>query len=388
MVQRICEIVRAHAGALREKKRLPRVCERALWDISTCRTAVRGGHVALCKLCGHKHPHFNSCRNRHCPQCQGDKEKKWVDGRVERSVPVGHHQVVFTLPSEFRPVSMQFPAVMYRLLFRANGETLNQLAATRLNAKIGFTSVLHTWSRDLSLHPHVHNLVTGGGLQEDAEGTLTWKEATRFLFPVSVMRRVYRAKFLEYLTDAHDAGEVRFDEDPVKSGKIFASQRRNVRSKSWVVHVDAPQDRPVQQALRYLGRYVYRVAISDSRVVATDPGHVTFRTRGGATCTLAPVEFVRRLTLHVLPSGFRKVRHYGLYAPANNHRRAKARELVSGVKEVEEAEPEVVVKPEEPRRCSRCGGLMVQVETVDWLISLTDREWHRQYESMLPWVDL
>jgi len=139
-----------------------------------------------------------------------------------------------------------------------------------------------------------------------------------------------------------------------------------------------------------MGRYVYRVAISDSRVVSTGPGHVTFRTRGDATCTLGPEEFVRRLTLHVLPSGFRKVRHYGLYAPANNLRRAKARELVSGVSEVE-SESEVVeesAKPEEPSKCSRCGGPMVKVETVDWLISLTDREWHRHYESMLPWVDL
>jgi hypothetical protein len=162
VVGRIAELVRAHGAEVRARWRLPGVCKKALWDIATCRTAVRGGHVAQCVDCGHAHPFFNSCRNRHCPQCQGDREKRWVDQRIERAVPVGHHQVVFTLPSELRPAAMSFPRTMHAMLFSASAETLHQLATTRLAAKLGFTSVLHTWSRDLSYHPHVHCLVSVG----------------------------------------------------------------------------------------------------------------------------------------------------------------------------------------------------------------------------------
>jgi hypothetical protein len=179
--------------------------QRTLRDIATCRTAVRGGHVELCAGCGYHHPLFNSCRNRHCPQCQGDKEKAWVETRLQRVVPVGHHQVVFTVPSELRAVTFRFPRVMHAIQFAAASQTLNQLAATRLRARIGFTAVLHTWGRNLSYHPHVHCLVTGGGLREQQDGT-RWVDASTFLFPVSVMRRMYRAKFLDRVDDAHRRG--------------------------------------------------------------------------------------------------------------------------------------------------------------------------------------
>ena len=385
-------MVRTHGDSVRQKWRLASVCERALWDISTCRTAVRGGHVEACAECGRTHRFFNSCRNRHCPQCQGDKAKQWVEARIQRCVPVGHHQVVFTLPSELRPIARQFPQVVYAMLFAASAETLHAVAETRLNAKIGFTSVLHTWSRDLSLHPHVHCLVTTGGLQV-SESSSQWvygKSTNRFLFPVSVLRRVFRAKMFDRLDDAHRLGLIQFDADPIRSGKKYATIKRALRSKSWVVRVDPPGDRPVQQALRYLGRYVYRVAIWDARVLSTGPSHVTFRTRGAGRCTLEPVEFVRRLMLHVLPSGFRKIRHYGLYAPSNAVRCAEARALFR-------VEPVVSEPPDEPTemeaaapspRCRHCGGPLVTMTVDDWLMTLDARQWHREIAANLPWEDL
>lgn len=391
MVARICQLVRTHGDSVRQKWRLASVCERTLWDLSTCRTAVRGGHVENCADCGRTHRFFNSCRNRHCPQCQADKARQWVETRIQRCVPVGHHQVVFTLPSELRPLARQFPEVVYGMLFSASAETLHAVAATRSDATIGFTSVLHTWNRDLSFHPHVHSLVTTGGFQGSESGN-RWvygKCTNRFLFPVSVLRRVFRAKMFDRLDTAHRQGIVQFDAHPSRSGRKYATLKRALRSKSWVVRVEPPGDRPVQQALRYLGRYVYRVAIWDARVLSTGPGHVTFRTRGEGRCTLKPVEFVRRLMLHVLPRGFRKIRHYGLYAPSNASRCAEARTLF-------ETKPSPLEPPEAPReaeaaprpRCRHCGGLLVRIEVDDWLMMLDDRQWHAEISAHLPWEDL
>lgn len=399
MTARIAALVRAEADAVRQQWHLSAHSERVLMDIATCRTAVRGGHVEKCASdCGHAHPRYNSCRNRHCPQCQGDKQRQWVQARLERVVAVGHHQVVFTVPEELREASWCFPEVMHGLLFGAAAETLNQLGATRLGARIGFTAVLHTWARDLSYHPHVHCLVSGGGLRDGgADAEPVWVDAQCYLFPVSVMRRVYRAKFFDALCKAHHEGLVRFDDDPGQSGRMLAKLKRKLGAKSWVVFVEPPGDRPVQQALRYLGQYVYRVAISDHRLVAVTGSQVTFRTRGTRTCTLSRKEFTRRLLLHVLPRGLRKVRHYGLYAPANAKRCAVARELVTGAPPTASPSPSPPSSPATPstsapaapaRTCPRCGAPLVVVTVAEWLETLDDATWHRLVTAMLPWDDL
>jgi len=288
---------------------------RVLRTLVSCRTEALGGHVYLCAKCGYQRVHYNSCRDRHCPQCQASRRSKWVESRMERVLGVGHFQVTVTLPAELRPLARRFPRDLYRLLFEVANSVLQDLAAERMDARLGITAVLHTWSRNLGFHPHLHCIVTAGGLRQDDQA---WVEplGTRFLFPVRILRRLVRGRFLARL----DALVDEFGFDP-EAGKAFATLRRALYRKRWVVHVEPPADRPVGHLVKYLARYVYGVAISDERLVSDANGEVTFRTRGRRTVTLGGPEFVRRFLLHVLPARFVKVRHYGLYAPVNVARR-------------------------------------------------------------------
>ena len=270
----------------------------------------------MCDDCGFRLPVYKSCDNRHCPQCGGGKAAKWLEARAERMLDVPHFQVVFTLPSELRAVAHRNPEIVYPLMARAGAGVLADLAEQRFGALLGITMVLHTWASNLTLHPHWHALVTAGGLSLDGRRWVPTR--TDFLFPVAVIAKMYRGRVLQGLIDAVRAGKLDLgDEAASFERKLRIVSRRH---RQWGVHVEAPRDRPVAHALKYLARYLYRVAISDRRVFAVTDTQVGFMARDadsdgkqGALWLDGP-EFVRRFLLHVLPKGFRKVRHYGLYA--------------------------------------------------------------------------
>jgi len=308
----IADIVRRHRAALEAETCLSPAQRRVLSDIERCRTAALGGHLDVCRSCGHEHPAYNSCRNRHCPKCQALRQEQWIAAREERLLPTRHFHVVFTLPSELRALARAVPRALFDALFAAASATLLDLGASRLGATLGVTMVLHTWTRDLRYHPHVHALVTAGGLAHDGAG---WIRAGHdYLFPVEMMGAVFRGKMLESLHRLHAQAKLAaFDEfrDPEAFDRLIARLART----RWVVYAKKPFRR-ADHVLRYLGRYTHRVAISNSRITSLTDTAVTFRTKKGKSVTLHPVEFVRRFVQHVLPDGFHKIRHSGLYAGA------------------------------------------------------------------------
>ena len=266
----IADIVRAHRPDLERRHRLSRPQKRVLTAISRCRTAALGGHVEVCTGCGREHPVYNSCRNRHCPKCQAAAQQKWIDARAERILPLPHFHLVFTLPSELKPVAMRHPVEVYGALFQVTGEVLAELGRTHLRATLGLTLVLHTWTRDLRFHPHVHVLATAGGLSLD--GSRFVHARKDYLFPVKAMGKLLRGKMLDALRGLRRKGIL-----PDQGFNALMSAL--ARHKSWVVYAKAPFRRS-QHVLSYLGRYTHRVGIANSRLVDVGPGHVTFRTRG------------------------------------------------------------------------------------------------------------
>jgi hypothetical protein len=318
----LADLVRQHRGALEAEVHLTLAQRRVLSAMALCRTAELGGHLDVCRSCGFERPAYNSCRNRHCPKCQALRQEKWIAARTERLLPVPHFHVVFTLPSELRALTRHAPRAMFAALFAAASETLLDLGASRLGARLGITMVLHTWTRDLRFHPHVHALVTAGGFALDSAG---WRpSSTKYLFPVEVMGTLLRGKMMNALRRLHAEKDfARFDDfaDPEAFDRLMARLART----RWVVYAKKPF-RKVDHVLRYLGRYTHRVAIASSRLVDVRDDVVTFRTKNGKTVSLAPVEFLRRFVLHVLPDGFHKIRHYGLYAGGATAARDLARE--------------------------------------------------------------
>lgn len=302
----------------------------ALRHIIACRTAALGGHVDECDSCGASWRSFNSCRDRHCPICQGAQQLRWVERRAERLVPAHHFHVVFTVPSELHAISLANRKFVYDLLFQAASDTLLELAGTHWDAIPGITAVLHTWSRQIAYHPHLHCIVTGGGLADDGG----WVAAKpNFLFPVKVLSALFRGKFMHHLVRAYEAGKLTFvgSSAHLADPDTFAQLRRTLYDHPWVVYAKRPFGGP-RQVLAYLGMYTHRVAISSSRIVSIDDSAIVFKTRDGKTCTLAPDEFIRRFLLHILPKGLRKIRHYGLLAPSNVATRlAIAQDLVAGM---------------------------------------------------------
>ncbi len=281
-----------------------------LSPIEVCRTAALGGHVDVCRSCGYEHPAYNSCRNRHCPKCQGLAQEKWITARSERILPVRHFHVVFTMPAELRPLARFAPEEVFAALFQVASKTLLELGASRIHARLGATMVLHTWTRDLRFHPHVHAIVTAGGF--DAEQGVWNPSSKNYLFPINVMGALLRGKMMSALRRLHADGIfARFDafDDPEGFDRLMAK----VAKKKWLVYAKKPF-REARHVLEYLGRYTHRVAISNSRLVKVTKNAVIFRTKNGGTVTLPPDEFVRRFSQHVLPDRFHKIRHYGLYA--------------------------------------------------------------------------
>jgi hypothetical protein len=302
---------------------------RAFRDISVCRTGALGGRRDVCANCGCEREVWNSCRNRHCPKCQALRQARWVAARMQRALPVPHFHVVFTLPAELRELVRAYPPLL-DLLFAAASETLLQLAADprRLGGLLGITAVVHTWGRNLTFHPHLHCIVTGGGLDRQQRWT---DSAERYLLPVQVLARLFRGKFLAGLARLFDEGKlVVWPRMPARVANLldpagFARLKRTLYQKDWVVYTKAPFQKP-HALFRYLGLYSHRVAISNHRILDVDDHSVTFRTRDRQVCRLAPLEFIRRFLLHVLPFGFVKIRHFGLYAAGNvNFRLTAAR---------------------------------------------------------------
>jgi hypothetical protein len=304
----IADIVRQHRHELEELQPLSLDQRRALDAMAVCRTAALGGHLDLCPGCGLEHPAYNSCRNRHCPKCQALAQEEWISARAQRLLPIPHFHVVFTLPSELRPLARKHPRLVYDALLRAAGDTLLDLGRSRFQATLGVTLVLHTWTRELTFHPHAHALVTAGGLGLDGAAFVHAKP--RYLFPVKVMGELLRGKMMDAVRRLHLCGKLGIS--PADFNHLMARLART----SWVVYAKKPF-RHVRHVLCYLGRYTHRVAISNSRLVDVTDDHVTFRTKNGNAVTLAPARFLGRFVQHVLPDGLKKIRHYGLYASSS-----------------------------------------------------------------------
>jgi len=345
--------------------------------IEQCRSAALGGHVERCEDCGHSRTAYNSCRNRHCPKCQGAAARDWLAAREADLLPVGYFHVVFTLPAEISPIAYQNKAVVYDLLFRAAAETLLTIAADpkHLGARLGATAVLHSWGSTMTHHPHVHMIVPGGGISLD--GTRWVRCKPGFLLPVLVLSRLFRRLFLAALADAHAAGRLAFfgNIQDLHRREAFAARLAPLKRKRWFVYTKPPFAGP-EAVLAYLAHYTHRVAISNRRLIALDERGVTFRykdyRRNGparyCTMTLSADEFIRRFLLHVLPKGFHRIRHYGLLASAGCKANiARARQLMAAP--MAEVEPPVVQDTADPDAtidhrppCPCCGGRMIIVE--------------------------
>lgn len=345
--------------------------------IEQCRSVALGGHVERCEDCGHSRIAYNSCRNRHCPRCQGAAAQEWLAAREADLLPVGYFHVVFTLPDEIAPIAYQNKAVVYDLLFRAAAETLLTIAADpkHLGARIGATAVLHSWGSAMTHHPHVHMIVPGGGISLD--GTRWVRCKPGFLLPVRVLSRLFRRLFLTALADAHAAGRLRFfgEIEGLCRREAFTRHLAPLRRKNWFVYAKPPFAGP-EAVLAYLARYTHRIAIANSRLIALDERGVTFRykdyRRNGQaryrTMTLSADEFIRRFLLHVLPKGFHRIRHYGLLASTGCKANiARARELIAApMPTVDPSAAHDTADPRDPPDhrppCPCCGGRMLIVE--------------------------
>ncbi|GDY23953.1 putative transposase y4qJ [Verrucomicrobiota bacterium] len=375
----VADVIRLHGEAFLATHGLNAEQRRTLYDLADCRTQALGGHVQRCLDCGHDRIAYNSCRNRHCPKCQALARARWLEREAKLLLPVEYHHVVFTLPAEVAELALANPALMYNALFQAASATLRDVAANpkRLGAQLGILMALHTWGQNLHHHPHVHAVVTGGGLSCNLRSNIDvspqWRPCRPgFFLPVRVLSRVFRGKYLALLKTAFEQGKLAFPGRLafLKDPDAFNAWLRPLSSKDWVVYAKPPFGGPAQ-VLKYLARYTHRVAISNSRIVDVKDSRVTFRYKDYAddhrskTMTVSADEFLRRFVQHVLPRSFVKVRHYGLLA--NRHRAEKlktCRRLLLPIAVVgtppSTAAP---IAPAAPPGCPKCGGCrLVRIE--------------------------
>ena len=349
--------------------------------IERCRTAALGGHVARCEDCAYTTIAYNSCRNRHCPKCQGAAAKQWLANREAELLPVPYYHVVFTLPAAIADIAYQNKAVLYDLLFKVSAETMLTIATDpkHLGARIGITSVLHTWGSALTHHPHVHMIVPGGGISPDGQRWVSCRPG--FFLPVRVLSRLFRRLFLEKLLATHLAGRLSFFGDHARlvDAQAFTAFLVPLRKTEWVVYSKRPFGGP-EAVLAYLSRYTHRVAIANSRLIAFDEQGVTFnwkdyRIEGRdryKQMTLATGEFIRRFLIHVLPKGLHRIRHYGLFAKSScADNIARARELLAVAKPQDQ--PTAATVNPSKSICPCCGGRMIIIEV--FAPGATPRHW-------------
>jgi hypothetical protein len=378
----VADIFRDHGAAWRDANRghvsLGQL--KVMSAIERCRTAALGGHVARCEDCSHTVIAYNSCRNRHCPKCQGTQALAWMEERKAELLPVGYFHVVFTLPSRIADIAYQNKAVIYNLLFKASAQTMLTIAGDpkRLGVRIGFTSVLHTWGSAMTHHPHVHMIVPGGGIAHDGS---RWINCRRdYLLPEAVLAKLFCRLMLQMLRDAHARGALQFvgRHAALADAKAFAAYLAPLRNTKWYVYAKRPFGGP-EAVLAYLARYTHRVAISNSRLVAADSTGVTFRYKDYRikgpgrykTMTLATGEFIRRFLSHVLPRGFHRIRHYGFLASSTKATTiARARELIAAATPTAQqpapdraAATDSTTTDKAAHPCPCCGGRMRIIET-------------------------
>jgi hypothetical protein len=373
-VLEVADIFRVHGPAWRQTVQLSLGQLKVMSAIEQCRTAALGGHVLRCSGCAKLEISYDSCRNRHCPKCQASAAHRWLEARQADLLPVEYYHVVFTLPAAISAIAWYNKAVIYGLLFDVAAETLRTIAADprHLGAQIGATLVLHTWGSALTHHPHLHGIVPGGGLSPDGERWVACRPG--FFLPVRVLSRLFRRRFLEELAALHRRGQLRFfgEYDALADPAVFAQWLAPLRACEWVVFAKRPFAGP-EAVLAYLSRYTHRVAISNQRLIALDERGVTFRWKDyrakGRTrykvMTLSADEFMRRFLLHVLPAGFHRIRHYGLFAnPVRRDNLAKIRELLH-VTTVDIAPVSDITSPDTAQPtfvCRHCGSPMIIID--------------------------
>jgi hypothetical protein len=373
----VADIFRRHGPAWRQAQHghLSLSQLKVMSAIEQCRSAALGGHVLRCDACEEVAIAYNSCRNRHCPKCQASAARRWLEARQTDLLPLDYYHVVFTLPAPISAIAYYNKAVIYDLLFEVAAETLRTIAADpkHLGAHIGVTLVLHTWGSALTHHPHVHGVVPGGGLSLDSARWVNCKPG--FFLPVRVLSRLFRRRFLEELDQAHRSSRLQFfgEYAALADARAFAAWLAPLRACEWVVYAKRPFAGPAA-VLTYLSRYTHRVAISNQRLLALDARGVTFRWKDyratgktrHKTMTLSADEFMRRFLLHVLPSGFHRIRHYGLLANAGRRESlARARELLHVVPTTIESQPPqpAAANVQPTFVCPHCGAAMIIVET-------------------------
>jgi Putative transposase/Transposase zinc-binding domain len=375
----VADIFRDHGSAWREVNRGHISLEqlKVMSAIERCRTAALGGHVARCENegCAYTVVAYNSCRDRHCPKCQAAASREWLAEREAELLPVQYFHIVYTLPAAIADIAYQNKRVIYDLLFKAAAETTITIAddPKHLGARIGLTAVLHTWGSAMTHHPHLHMIVPGGGLSEDGSRWVPCRPT--FFLPVRVLSRLFRRLFLKKLIEAHDANQLRFfgSHANLTIRNAFIAFLAPLRKLEWVVYAKEPFAGP-EPVLRYLSRYTHRVAISNQRLVAADDGGVAFRWKDyrldaadrWKTMTLHPHEFIRRFLIHVLPKGFHRIRHYGLFANGNRADNiARLRDLLRVPAVIEEVVKDATSDDQRqlPCPCPRCGSRMIIIDT-------------------------
>jgi len=377
----VAEVVRSYGQAYRERHTPSADQARVLRAMVQCRTGILGGHIQQCDHCGEREISYNSCRNRHCPKCQGSQTARWLEAQQPHLLPVPYFHVVFTLPQLLAPLALQNPRVAYGLLFQAASRTLLEVAANprHLGATIGFLAVLHTWGQTLTHHPHIHCVVPAGGLAPD--GSRWVSSSPHFFLPVRVLSRLFRGKFLALLSRAFEDRRLRFHGaiEPLANRSAFLGLVSEARSTEWVVYAKRPFGGP-PTVLKYLARYTHRVAISNHRLQSMEDGAVSFHYKDNArgrrprSMRLEATEFIRRFLLHALPKGFVRIRRYGLLANAQCAQRlALCRELLGGLKDRDGIEdPSTEITSYEPGvfRCPSCEkGIMRRLHgPIPWVV--------------------
>jgi hypothetical protein len=333
----VADILRTHGEAYQKKHPLTKEQNKSMTDIQLCRTEALGGHLDVCDQgCGYLRISYNSCRNRNCPKCQALQSAKWLHKRLKATLPTKYFHVVVTVPHELNPLILQNQKTLYNILFRASAQSLLELTRDwkRLKAQVGFTAVLHTWNQDLLFHPHLHLVVTAGGL--DPSQTRWIGSQAKFLIPVKALSKKIRGKFLHQLKQAFHKDKLVFrgTAQDLHDPNAFATLIDGLYGKKWAVYSKAPFAGP-ERVFKYLSRYTHRVAISNQRLRYISETHVTFAARDNQnpgksrSVTVSPEEFIRRFLLHILPAGFTKIRHYGIMAPCNAKTKlALARKLI------------------------------------------------------------